>query len=473
MEDKPGSSGLQTQLPNFVPWACNKSLEDLQKMQSFDPDISCILEAKKANKRPSCNDVLALSPASRHYWVLWDVLFVHDGILFKKFIRQNQTDEHLQFIVPFVMKTDVLFEHHNSVISGHLGIKKTLEKIRQRYFWYAMKTDVILHVKRCDTCAANKKPMKTPRAPMCSITTGAPFDVLATDYLGPLPLTERGNRYILVLTDLFSKYVEVIAVPDQSAETCASCILNEFISRWGCPLNILSDQGRNYESKVFKELCRMLEIRKIRTSPRNPQCNGQTERFNKTLVRMIKAYLCGEQDQWDKNLGYLAGAYRATPSESTTLTPNLLTIGREVRLPSELVFGSTTTCDNKIVTSYGDYVDWLRSRLQKAHQVARDHLGTSAKRNKAIYDAKVSINIYNTGDVVWYLNEARKPGIAPKLERTYDGPFLVSKKISEVNFKLQLDKQGNEKIVHHNKLKPYEGDQVPKWILKEQRKLNV
>ena len=89
---------------------------------------------------------------------------------------------------------------------------------------------------------------------------------MATDYLGPFPVTDRGNRYVLLLTDHFSKYVEIIAVPDMTAEVCASSVLNEFISRWGCLLTIHSDQGRTYVSKVFKELCRMLEIRKSRTS---------------------------------------------------------------------------------------------------------------------------------------------------------------------------------------------------------------
>ncbi len=377
----------------------------------------------------------------------------------------------MQFITPRVMRKEVLFENHNSIISGHLGCKKTTEKIRQRYYWYVMKGDVYLHIKQCDVCAADKKPLKTPRAPMGTITTGAPFDVVATDYLGPLPLTQQGNRYMLVLTDHFSKYVEVLAVPDQTAETCASRILNEFIARWGCPLSILSDQGRNYESRVFKELCRMLEVRKSRTSPRNPRCNGQSERFNKTLVRMIKAFLCGEQDQWDRNLGCLAGAYRATPNESTGLTPNLLTMGREVRLPSELVFGSSTVIDGQDVTSYGEYVDALRSRMQHAHSIAREHLAIAAKRHKAVYDAKISVNKYTAGDAVWCLAESRKVGVAPKLERTYAGPYLVKQAVTDVNFILQMDKHGREKLVHHNKLKPYEGVQPPKWIKHAKRKL--
>ena len=213
----------------------------------------------------------------------------------------------------------------------------------------------------------------------------------------------------------------------------------------------------------------MLEVRKTRTSVRNPKGNGQSERFNRTLIRMIKAYLCGEQKNWDLHLGCLAGAYRSSPNESTTLTPNLMTIGREVRLPAELIFGSTEAYDGEEITSYGEYVDSLRSRIQHAHEVAREHLNVAAKRSMAIYDTKISVNRYKVGDLVWCLDESRKVGITPK--RIYEGPFLVTKRFSELYFLIQLDKKGTEKGVNHDKLKPYEGDYPPAWLKKARKKV--
>ena len=171
------------------------------------------------------------------------------------------------------------------------------------------------------------------------------------------------------------------------------------------------------------------------------------------------------------HLGCLAGAYRATPHESTSLTPNLLTMGREVRLPAELVFGSTISDQEGEITTYGDYVDVLRDRMQHAHQVARKHLSSTAKRRKELYDTKVALNRYSQGDVVWCLNESRKVGVMPKLQPAYSGPFLVKRKITELNYLLQLDASGLERLVHHNKLKPYEGDHPPSWIKRARRKL--
>ena len=243
---------------------------------------------------------------------------------------------------------------------------------------------------------------------MGSLIAGAPGDCMATDYLGPFPVTDRENRYILLLTDHYSKYVEILSVPDMTAEVCATKIVNEFIARWGCPIAIQSDQGRTFESKIFREMCRMLEVRKTRTCPRNPRCNRQSERFNRTLLRMIKAYLCGEQRDWDLHLGCLAGAYRATPNECTRLTPNLLTKEREVRLPAELVIGSLTASDKGEITLYGDFIDHLRSRMQHAHEVARKYLCSAAKRSKEIYDVNLAVNRYEQGDLVWCLNETEK-----------------------------------------------------------------
>ena len=138
-----------------------------------------------------------------------------------------------------------------------------------------------------------KSSTKKPRAPLGNMTSGAPLDRLCIDVLGPFPLTPRKNRYILVITDSFSKWVEIHPIPDETASTCARILLNEVICRYGCPLDLHSDQGRNFQSNIFKELCEMLEIRKTRSSPRNPKSNGQPERFNRSLLPMIRSYLKG------------------------------------------------------------------------------------------------------------------------------------------------------------------------------------
>ena len=368
------------------PWCGMFPFPKLKKLQEEDAAVGLVIGWMKDGKRPESSTLVKMSPEIRHYCNVWESLVLKNGLLFREFQKRDGSGKFLQFVTPRSMRNDILKQMHNVLLSGHLGAKKTREKTLQRYYWFEIREDVNLWVKKCDECAANKEPCKFPKAPMCSMRVGAPMDRLATDILGPLPLTPRGNRYILLVTDHFSKWVEVIPVPDQTAVTCAEKILNEVIARFGCPLDLHSDQGRNYDGDIFKELCRLLDVRKTRTSPRNPKCNGLTERFNRTLLRMIKAYLQGEQSNWDLHLGCLAAAYRATAQESTGLTPNLLMLGREVRLPGEICWGSK--CNEGNVTSYGDYVTQLRERIQHAHSIARKHLGKAATHQKKNYDAR-------------------------------------------------------------------------------------
>lgn len=261
-------------------------------------------------------------------------------------------------------------------------------------------------------------------------------------------------------------------MPDQTAITSAKVFFDEVICRWGCSLSIHRDQGSCYESDIFTELCKMLEVRKTRSSIQRPQGNGQVERINRSLIGMIRAYLCGEQTDWDLHLPCLAAAYRSTPNDSTGMTPNLLMHGREVRLPSELVFGSNTNhAQDRQVTSYGEYVEVLKRKMQHAHDIARKHMQIAAKRNKDLYDVKVALNKYNMGDVVWLLNETRHKGVCPKLEMVYEGPYIIKHKVSEMNFVVQFDKKGKQKLVHHNKLKPYKGENPPKWVLQAKKKM--
>ena len=126
-----------------------------------------------------------------------------------------------------VLKKEVLCQMHNSIVSGLLGQKKTREKIMQRFYWIGVREDVNFWCNKCEVCALTKMPSKTVRAPLGKMSTGAPWDRLEFGILGPFPESNRGNNYILVITDHFSKWVEIFALPDQTAVTCAEVLLKE------------------------------------------------------------------------------------------------------------------------------------------------------------------------------------------------------------------------------------------------------
>ena len=195
--------------------------KDMRMAQLQDTDISPILNAKEENKKPSSREMQKASAATRHYWIYWDSLFMKDGVLVKSFKKKDGTGDFQQVIIPEQMKSDILYQMHDSLLAGHMGTKKTKEKLLQRFYWFNLKEEVNRYIRSCDTCARNKRRVKAPKAPIGSLVAGEPWDILATDYVGPLPVTPRGNKYILVMTDHFTKFVEVIAVPDQTAEVCA------------------------------------------------------------------------------------------------------------------------------------------------------------------------------------------------------------------------------------------------------------
>ena len=206
-----------------------------------------------------------------------------------------------------------------------------------------------------------------------------------------------------------------------------------------------------------------MEIRKTRTTARNPRCNGQTKRFNSTLIRMLKCFIQGQHNEWDRYLGCLAGAYRASVHESTNFTPNRLMLGREVRVPAEIKYSSLTHKLHEQASGYGEYVEKLMNQMKKAHVLTRKYLGAAVKRQKCYYDVKATLHKFSEGDAVWYLSENRKEKQSAKFQMAYEGPYLVVHKVSDLDFCIELNKEDKRKVVHYNTLKPYGGSHFPAW----------
>lgn len=169
-------------------------------------------------------------------------------------------------------------------------------------------------------------------------------------------------------------------------------------------------------------------------------------------MKMIKSYIKDDKTEWDLYLGCLAAVYRSNVHETTGLTPNLLMLGREVRIPSEIVFDSKTCYRDQSVSEYGDYLGKLRDRLQTSYCIARKNLQSAHRRQRDFYNLKTSVNSYKEGDPVWFLNEGRKDG---KMSDLYWGPCTIVQKFSDITFKIQNPTNGSYKVVYHDKLKPY------------------
>jgi hypothetical protein len=268
------------------------------------------------------------------------------------------------------------------------------------------------------------------------------------DILGPLPTSARGNKYIPVIADYFTKWTEAFALRNHKANTIAKKLVEEFICRFGAPYAIHSDQGRDFESNLLKEVGALFDSKKQRTTAYHPQCDGEVERFNETFLNMLSKQVKEDQKNWDDELLFLMMAYRCSVNETTGFTPPLLMLGHELRLPIDIVFGECPQGEN----FQTQYVSTLRQKLNSAFQRVRTNTDTAQNRQKDYYDKKVSGKKLKVGDQVMLYNPAVKRGRSPKLHCPWEiQPYDILEKMSDVDYKFRKRNE-KAKIVHFNRL---------------------
>ena len=434
----------------------------IREKQLQDETIAHILVMKeKGKEKPEWEDVSPLASQTKTYWAQWELLAVKEGVLTKSWESNDGKSRKWLIVLPKSLRGRVMDELHASKAGGHLGRNKLLAKLKERYYWAGMSADVRAYLRQCVKCAQKKGPQRKFKAPLQQYKVGAPLERIAVDVLGPLPLTENGNEYILVIGDYWTKWMETYAVPDQQAETVAAKLVEEFVCRFGVPLELHSDQGRNFESQVFTEMCRILGIEKTRTTAYNPKSDGMVERYNRTIVNSVSLMIEPHRNQrdWDRYLPFVGFAYRASVQESTGESPNMMMLGREVHLPVDLVVGGTPH-ENECET---DYAETLREIIREVHLRARGVVERSAKRQKRNYDRGTRGPVFEEGQFVWLHDTQRRQKLSKKLSLPWQGPYLVVKALSAVTFRIQKSKKGKTKVVHADRLKLYEGPSLVKW----------
>ena len=267
-------------------WFSPEFKADFVMQQANDAITSELLAWCKEAQRPRQEQLEGEPQDLWYYWSRIDELTVENGILCLRTPVGEGPETTLRAIVPRAARQKILELAHGSGVGGHCGVQKTVEKIKLRFHWLKIAKDVNYWCENCPTCTRHKTHTRN-RGALTPLYTGAPFERVAMDIVGPLPRTQRGNRYILTVVDHFTKHVEAYALPDQEAVTIARIFLNEFIFRIGVLYIIHTDQGANFESHMFKELFQLLNINKTRTSPNHPQCDGQVERMNRTLIELL------------------------------------------------------------------------------------------------------------------------------------------------------------------------------------------
>ena len=375
--------------------------------------------------------------------------FFRDGIL----MRQSCSTAGVtyeQVVVPASCRQDILKIAHKIPMGGHLGHNKTTQRILMHFYWPSLFRDVREYCRSCERCqkAGGRKSGKVPliSLPIMSV----PFERIAMDIVGPLPKSNRGNRYILVICDYATRYPKAIALRSIAAEDIAEELAVLF-SRVGIPNEILTDQGSNFTSKLLQELYKLLHVRQIRTSPYHPQTDGLVERFNQTLKSMLRKTATDEGKDWDKLLPYLLFAYREVPQDSTGFSPFELLYGRPVRGPLD-VLKESWVASEKGDESVISHILNMREKLSKMVDLVETNLVKAQNRQKRWYDRSARDREFKVGDQVLVL----LPTSTNKLLAQWQGPYVVKEKVGKVNYLVEMhDRRKRHRIFHVNMLKQW------------------
>ena len=358
---------------------------DCIKEQRLDPNLGVIIrmiESGQLTKRKlqgkDSSEVKSFLRNKKSLKLVKDVLY-------RKSYSDNSTSKKTlwQLVVPKLFRERALLGCHDDV--GHQGILRTLSPLRERFYWPGMQEEATQHVLKCSRCLRRKTPPQV--APLQPILVTQPLELVDMDYLSLEP--SKGNiENVLVITDHFTRYTLAYPSKTQTAQATARILWDNFICHYGFPEKFISDQGRNFESDLIKELCKIAGVKKVHTTPYHPQGNGQCERFNSTLCNMLGTLSEEEKSDWKSHLGCMTHAYNCTKHASTTYSPYYLMFGRHPRLPIDVEFGlNKPNCSDN--SSKSRYIQKLRRRLNYAFQKASKYSDQQAGKYKHSYDKSV------------------------------------------------------------------------------------
>uniref|UniRef100_A0A8C6Q036 Gypsy retrotransposon integrase-like protein 1 n=2 Tax=Nothobranchius furzeri TaxID=105023 RepID=A0A8C6Q036_NOTFU len=420
------------------------SKEALRQAQQDDPVIGEVLqwvttkEMPKSWRHKGSGGITALMRQKHRLYV------DKDGLLHRK------TANCSQLLLPKKYHPLIFKELHEEM--GHLGVERVLNLIRNRFYWPHMQGDVEHYVNRVCSCLKRKRPNKPPRAPLTNIITTYPFELVSIDFLH-LEKCSGGYEYILVVMDHFTRFAQAYPCRNKAAKTAAEKIFGDFVLRFGFPTRLHHDQGREFENKLFSTLEKYSGVRGSRTTPYHPQGNGQVERFNRTLLAMLRNLPEIEKADWKSSLAKVVHAYNCTRSEATGYAPYFLLFGRQPRLPIDLMFGLSAGDQS---SSHQDYAGKWRVRMSEAYQLASSTASKQAMRGKALYDRKIhGAELYPGCRVlVRNLNEKGGPG---KLRAFWEEQVYVVKerKHDSPVYEIQPESgKGRVRVIHRNLLLP-------------------
>ncbi|KAL7862550.1 hypothetical protein SRHO_G00139910 [Serrasalmus rhombeus] len=444
------ATGLLHHLPQMVSSDADiipYSERELREAQLTDPVLSRVLHYVDRGRRPSRREKAREPVMVLRYLKQWEKLVSCSGILYRVCKDQISKKKRHQFIVPDSFKQEVLKGVHDC--AGHQGQFRTLAIARQRFFWPHIDRDVRDYVRHCPRCVIGKSADPDGRAPLESIKTTSPLEIVCIDFWCA-ENRDNSSVNVLVVTDHFTRLSHAFPCKDQSAKQVAKQLWDKYFCIYGFPERIHSDQGASFESQLISELLEVAGVRKSHTTPYHPMGNGSVERFNRTLGNMIRALTPDAKRSWPQQLQSLTFMYNCTVHETTGYPPFFLMFGRVPRLPIDLMFKNILK--DPEVSSYDSYVISLTKDLKDAMVIAQQHADKEQHRQEQNYNRRVKGSQITVGDRVLVANK-RERGKRKTADRWESTVYtVVSVNGSTHTYRIRSPVTGQERVVHRNLL---------------------
>lgn len=400
------------------------TLEQLKDFQMNDSSINRIIE--NIDRKPFNNEYRLI-----------------DGLLHRKIVRFN----HFRF-VPVIPKSkvkEIIVAYHNTPMNGaHFGKDRTFYKIRERFYWPGMYVDIVEHIRSCPNCLINKYERKKPNGHLNPIDPPAGvWENIAMDFVGPIIESNHGHKYILVITDLLSRYVIAKATRDNSALEAAKVLVDEVILRYGCPNQLLTDNGSHFTSRLFNQVTSLCGAVHVFTTPYNPQANGLCERFNATMCDSLAAMCNEKKNNWHEHLSKVAFSYNTSRHSTTKFTPFEMMFGRLCKLPFDLPRKTT-------IIEPHQYVQDLHRYMNDINEMARQNIEHIQRKSKTRHDAHRTNDKHSIGQFVYI----RRLGLHKKLSAKYVGPYQIIQHMKNSIYRVQNPTKLDEILtVHVNRIR--------------------
>jgi hypothetical protein len=353
---------------------------------------------------------------SSHFLIISDKLY------------QRGIDGILRRCMDYTEVPSILEACRDSACGGHFSGRLTAQKaLRAGYFWPTMFADAKDHTKRCDACqryARNDLHLELPLHPSLPLT---PLEKWGIDYVGPIsPPSSRRNEYIIMAIEYLTKWAEAKAVKTADTKQTAIFLYENIISRFGCPKILISDRGIHFINDTIVEMTTLFNINHRKTTSYQPQTNGQTERVNQTLVRILCKTVVDSKRDWDTKLTAALWAYRTTYKVTTRATPFSLMYGIEAILPIEFEAQTLRIAMEHHLDDSQSLKDWLArlEALNEGRQLAAQHVETIQRRRKVTFDKRQRKRTLLPG--MWVMvQDARKLEFLAKFDALWTGPYVI------------------------------------------------